>query len=242
MSMKTLGTIDYSLLEQLFDHLPDIAFFIKDAEGKYRVVNHSIVDRHGFRSKSQMIGCCPTDICPGELGKVLAEQDAQVLRSGQPILDRLELHWYSPQTPGWCLTTKLPILDDKGVVVGILGVSQDVRLPVETDEIPQGVAAALRYLEDHFQSEVSPSSLAREAKLSPTRFARIIKRVFGMTPNQLISKTRLTEAARLLRETERSIAEIGLACGFYDHSAFTRAFRSAMGASPSEFRREREGF
>ncbi len=236
-SLKNNTVISHELLEQLFDHTPDIAFFIKDAEGRYSTVNHSIIERHGLKHKSQMIGCRPHDVCPGELGSVLTEQDSQVLRTGRPIMDRLELHWYSPNIPGWCLTTKLPIMDEAGKVVGIIGISKDIRAPVSIQEIPDGVAAALRHLEEHFSDPITPPGLANLAKLTPPRFARIIKRFFGMTPNQLISKTRLTSAANMLRESNRTISEISLACGFYDHSAFTRAFRAATGSSPSEFRK-----
>jgi AraC-like DNA-binding protein len=78
--------------------------------------------------------------------------------------------------------------------------------------------------------------LARLAGLPPVRFARLIKRIFRVTPNQLIIQTRLAAAARLLAETERSVADIAYACGFYDHSAMTRAFRSATNQTPSQFR------
>ncbi|MEO7319261.1 MAG: helix-turn-helix transcriptional regulator, partial [Chthoniobacteraceae bacterium] len=77
---------------------------------------------------------------------------------------------------------------------------------------------------------------ARLARLPAARFARIIKRIFGLTPIQLIAKMRLAAASRLLRETHRSIAEIAHECGFYDHSAFTRAFRAVTSVTPTQFR------
>ena len=177
--------VDMRLLEQLFDHTPDTAFFIKDAQGRYIAVNQSLLERHGLRSRAQMLGRRPCDVCPGDFGRIPAEQDAFVLRTGRPIVERLELQWYSPNQPVWCLTTKLPMRDASGAVRGIIGISKDVRSPVAPQEIPAGVEAAL---------------------------------------------------ARLLRETERDVAAIALECGFYDHSAFTRAFRSAMSATPTEFR------
>ena len=122
--------VDTSVLENLFDQVPDVAFFVKDAAGRYAVVNESLVARHGLRAKSQLIGRRPRDICPGEFGGIPSDQDAAVLRTGRPIVDHLELHWYAPHRPGWCLTTKLPIRDAGGSVVGLIGVSRDVRAPV----------------------------------------------------------------------------------------------------------------
>ena len=232
----TAQVVDMRLLEQLFDHTPDLAFFIKDAAGRYLAVNHSLLERHGLRDKAQMLGRRPNDVCPGDFGRIPAEQDAYVLRTGKPIIERLELQWYSPHKPVWCLTTKLPMRDAAGAVTGIIGISQDVRAPVAPQEIPASVAASLARLETGYAAPLTPSTLARIAKLPPARFARIIKRIFGITPIQLIAKTRIAAASRLLRETDRSIAEIAHACGFYDHSAFTRAFRAVTSVTPTQFR------
>jgi AraC-like DNA-binding protein len=64
-----------------------------------------------------------------------------------------------------------------------------------------------------------------------------MKRYFGLTPSQYIAKTRITAASRLLRETDQSVADIALSCGFYDHSAFTRTFGKMTGTTPSRLRR-----
>ncbi len=228
--------VDARLLEQLFDQTPDIAFFIKDRVGRYVVVNHSLVERDGFQHKSQLLGKRPYEICPGELGRVPSDQDTAVIRSGRPILDHLELHWRRPHQPCWCLTTKLPLRDRAGAIIGLIGLSRDVRASVPIDDIPAGLTRALERLEKHYDEPLSPSDLARRAGLSAPRLARLVKRIFSITPSQLINKTRLAAASRLLHETDRSIADIALDCGFYDHSAFTRAFRSATGQTPTQFR------
>lgn len=228
--------VDVAVLESLFDLVPDVAFFVKDLAGRYTAVNDSLVARHGLRTKAQVLGKRPRDICPGDFGGVPSRQDAAVLRTGRPMLDHLELHWYAPHKPGWCLTTKLPLRDAAGAVVGLIGISRDVRAPIQTREIPVKVAEALNYLEANLAEAVTPATLARRADLPPHRFARFLKRFFGLTPNQYIAKARITAASRLLRETADSVADIALACGFYDHSAFTRAFRKITGTTPSRFR------
>lgn len=229
-------SVDAGLLEMLFDQAPDVAFFIKDVTGRYTAVNQSLVERHGLQLKSQVLGKRPTDICPGDLGRIPAAQDAAVLRTARPLLDHLELHWYAPHKPGWCLTTKLPIRDASGVCIGLIGISRDVRAPIAASEIPMGFATALEGLEQNPAEAVSPSGLARKARMAPSRFARLMKRFFGITPRQFIAKTRIAAASLMLRETERSVAEIAVACGFYDHSAFTRAFRSVTGVTPTQYR------
>ena len=228
--------IDVTVLESLFDQVPDVVFFVKDIAGCYTAVNASLVARHGLRDKSQVIGKRPRDICPGDFGGIPSRQDLHVLRTGRPILDHLEMHWYEPNKPGWCLTTKMPMRGDSGAIEGLIGISRDVRAPIHTDEIPLRVAAALNQFETNLSAPMTPAALAARAGLPPHRFARFMKRFFGLTPSQFITKARVTAASRLLRETDQRVASIALSCGFYDHSAFTRAFRKVAGTTPSQLR------
>ena len=59
------------------------------------------------------------DICPGDFGRIPSAEDFTLLRTGRPMLDPVELHWYAPHKPGWCLTTKLPMGDAAGNIVGL---------------------------------------------------------------------------------------------------------------------------
>jgi PAS domain S-box-containing protein len=233
-----LPAVEVALLQTLFDQAPDVAFFVKDAQGRYVAVNESLVMRHGLKHKSDVLGKCPRDICPGDFGRLPSEQDARVLRTGRPLIGHLELHWYRPHDPVWCLTTKLPIHGVDGEVLGLIGFSRDVRARIERHEIPADFAAALDEFEQDLSEDVTSTSLAHRSKLSPQRLARLTRRLFGLTPSQLITKTRVATASRLLRETNKSVAEIAQAAGFYDHSAFTRAFRSATGVTPSSYRNQ----
>jgi len=234
-------TGEAATLAALFDHVPDTAFFVKDRAGRYVAVNRSMAERVGVRDPKEMRGRRAADFYPSNLAVRYTDQDEWVLRTGQPIRDRLEMHWYPRRRPGWCLTTKLPWRDGGGAVVGLVGISRDLRAPGDSEVIPASLAPTLEHLEAHYAEPVSPARLAGLAGLSAVRFARLIKRLFRMTPSQLITQTRLAAASRLLQETEKPIAEVALASGFYDHSAFTRAFRSATGETPTGYRRSVRG-
>ena len=231
-----LWSSQLTVIEQLFDHVPETVFFLKDLQGRYLAVNQSLVERCGLQEKHQLVGRHVREIFPRELAELYALQDQAVLRTGRPIIDHLELHWYERRRPGWCLTTKLPMRNAQGQIVGIAGISRDLRAPGDREAIPYKLASTLGYLESNYHEAISPGSLARLAGLPPVRFARLIKRIFRLTPNQLITQTRLAAAARLLSETNRTVADIACACGFYDHSALTRAFRSAANLTPTQFR------
>lgn len=229
----------HELLEALFDHLPDVAFFIKDTGGRYRVVNDSLVERCGLQRKEEIIGRNVHELFPPELAKVFAAEDQAVVQTGKPLLDRLELHWHPRRRPGWCLTTKLPLKDEHGRIIGVVGISRDIRGSSDRHAIPAGLARAVDHLEANYGSKLTPGSLAKIAGLAPQKFARLIHKVFRVTPVQLIAKTRLAAASQLLRETDDPVVDIAHACGYYDHSAFTRAFRNATGRTPTGYRKIR---
>ncbi len=231
-------SVEVSLLEQLFDLVPEMAFFLKDGSGRYVAINQSLATRHGLQSKLEAIGKTPREICPGEFGLVPTEQDAAVLATGKPLIEHLEYQWHLPHEPVWCLTTKLPIRDPQGNIVGIVGFSRDVRVPIRAGEVPRAFARALADFEKELPADCNPAWLARRARMTPQRLARLTRRIFDLTPSQLISKTRMMAASRMLLDTPHSVSEVAHACGFYDHSAFSRSFRSATGLTPTEFRNQ----
>lgn len=233
-----LTSVPLDALEVLFDQVPDVAFFVKDSDGKYVAVNYSLTARHGLASKQDVLGKRPSDICSGDFGKLPSEQDRAVLRSGIPIVDHLEMQWEIPGHPVWCLTTKIPLNDAAGKTIGIVGFSRDVRMSVEPSMVPVSFARALEIFERDLPSEASPSWLAKLAKMPTHRFARTMKLIFGLTPTQYIAKSRLGRASSLLSQSDKTIAEIAQICGYFDHSAFSRAFKKATGSSPTGFRQQ----
>lgn len=79
-------------------------------------------------------------------------------------------------------------------------------------------------------------SLARGAALSPLHFHRIFRGIVGETPLELHRRLRLERAAHRLVHGGASVTSIAFDAGYETHESFTRAFRDAYSASPSEFR------
>lgn len=72
--------------------------------------------------------------------------------------------------------------------------------------------------------------------MSESRFARLVRRVFHLSPGQRPVKTGVEAASRLLAESDRAVAEAAQLCGYADHSAFTRQFKATTGPGPRDFR------
>ena len=229
-------SIDHAVTEALFDALPDVVFFVKDAKGRYLVVNQTLADRCAGGDKTNLIGKKPSEVFPPALAASYTRQDEAVLASGKCVEHQLELHLYSGLITGWCLTSKHPLRSADGRIAGVTGISRDLNAPTDRAGGFAELAAALNYMQDHFASGLRIEDIARHAGLSLYQFEQRVRRLFQMSPLQLLHKLRLDEATRLLRETNLSLGEIALQTGWCDQSAFTRHFTRYAGIAPGRFR------
>ena len=222
--------------EQLFDDLPDVVFFIKDAAGRYVVINQTLADRCSRGDKCALVGKRPQEVYPAELASHYEHQDAHVLKSGRSVSRRLELHIYSGGGTGWCLTSKFPLRGRGGRIAGIAGISRDLSMPGDRSSGYRELAGAILRMQSGFAENLRIGDLASMARMSVHQFEQRIRRLFQMTPLQLLHKLRIEEATRLLRDTSLPVSEIALNVGYCDQSAFTRFFRKFTGIPPARFR------
>jgi AraC-like DNA-binding protein len=220
---------------ELFDRLPDVVFFVKDLDGAYVEANRTLVRRLGLREAAELLGRTARDVFPPPLGERYLAQDLAVGRSGREISDLLELHLYPNHAEGWCVTCKLPVRGGDGAIVGLAGTSRDVHAPAAESSM-EDLAEAVRHVHQHYDRPLRVAELAALARLSEYRFARRIRALFGLTPAQLVIKTRIDAARRMLQDGSTAIGTIALACGYCDQSALTRQFKAAVGLTPAQYR------
>jgi PAS domain S-box-containing protein len=232
-----LRAVELHSLESLFDALNDVAFFVKDRDGRYLSVNNTLVRRCGLRAKGELIGKTALEVHPAALAQAYMAQDRQVIDSGAALSKHLELHLYPTRSRGWCLTHKVPLRDENGTIVGLAGTSQDLGLADEMHPVYRKIAAIAQHIRENYHGSVSMEELATQAGLSLSRVERLFQRVFHYSPRQLLLQSRLEGAMALLEAPgEQSIADIAYACGYTDHSAFSRQFKAHAGMSPVQYR------
>jgi PAS domain S-box-containing protein len=220
--------------EVLFDAVDDTTFFMKDRRGRYVLVNRTLAKRCGSADKTQLLGRTAAEVFPPPLGDAYLAQDLELIATGEPLLNELELHTYATGEPGWCLTTKQPLRNAAGECIGLVGLSRDLYPP--TNDYGD-VAAAIHEVRNDLEATWTVDEMARLAKLSAYQFDQRIREAFHLSANQLVLKLRMDRAVQRLRDSTKPIVQIALECGYSDQSAFTRQFRRTIGLAPSDFRR-----
>lgn len=229
-------------VDRLFDGVPDIVFFVKDAAGRYMAVNDTLAARCGLAGKEAAIGLTTEELFPPPLGEAFALQDREILRSGNPIRDHLELHLYPGGRRGWCLTFKEVVRGKDGKPAGICGISRDLQTAGDVGEDYAALSATLRHIHSHYDEALRLPDLARMSGFSVYQLDQRIRALFHVTAGQYLVKVRIDAACVRLTNSDEAISQIALGCGYSDQSAFSRQFKQAVGISPLVYRkRAREG-
>lgn len=227
-------------VDRLFDGVPDIVFFVKDADGRYMAVNDTLATRCGLADKADAIGLTAGELFPPPLGDAFALQDRQILGTGHPIRDHLELHLYPGGRSGWCLTFKEPIIGKNGKITGICGISRDLHPSGEAGGDFAAMSSAIDHIHHHYDEALRLPGLAEMAGLSVYQFDQRIRALFHVTAGQYLVKVRIDAACLRLSGSDEPISQIALSCGYSDQSAFSRQFKQAVGISPLAYRKKSE--
>ncbi len=110
--------------------------------------------------------------------------------------------------------------------------SQDSVLP------SMRLANVISHVQKNFHEPLRIEELARIAHLSPSQFQRTFKRTYGTTPQKFIRQVRLYKACEMLKDPNQDITSIAYETGFSSSSFFTSQFKSAMGETPTHYRRK----
>lgn len=101
------------------------------------------------------------------------------------------------------------------------------------------ILSVLVFIQKNLDDKLSLEEYAKVAHFSPYHFHRIFRGMVGESLQEHIRRLRLERAAMRLRRTDRAIIEVALEAGYETHEAFTRAFRTVCGYSPSQYRRDK---
>ncbi len=93
------------------------------------------------------------------------------------------------------------------------------------------------WMTDHLDQPLSVETLADRMAMSPRNFARVFARAFGTAPGRYLLQLRVEAARRLLEQTDKSLRQVAIACGFQSVDVMRRALQRALGTTPLRYRR-----
>lgn len=114
------------LLRTLGDNMFDL-IYAKDEQGHFIYANAALAAMVGAQSPDEILGKTDFDLNPPEIAQRYCADDKQVMHSGQPLMGREEeLRDFKTGELRWHSTTKVPLRDDQGKVIGIVGITRDI--------------------------------------------------------------------------------------------------------------------
>lgn len=134
MTEDTTNLLRRRLLETSFANSP-IAIYAKDIAGKFLAVNQSTLTLLGLDSEDQVIGKSDFDFLTESQAQSYRADEMQVLTTGSALIGKRERFTQSDGATKWYLTDKVPLIDDDGVIIGIIGSTRDVTVMLQPEEL-----------------------------------------------------------------------------------------------------------
>ena len=132
------------VLHTLIDNLPDYIYF-KDAQCRFAAANLATAKIMGVSSPNELLGKTDCDFYPLELAAEYHADEERIMESGQAMINKDEPHLDREGDPRTVMTTKVPLKDKRGKVVGLVGISRDITERKKAEE--EAIAAQQHLLE-----------------------------------------------------------------------------------------------
>lgn len=156
------------LLDALMNNLPDNIYF-KDAQSRFIAVNHAMSLWFGFSDPDEMIGKTDFDLFTAEHAHAALEAEKKIIESGRPVVGLEEEETWPDGHKTWVSTTKVPLRDPQGNIIGTFGLSRDITARKRAEDQLAKVAAELRAKNEILEEDLKMARELQSAML-PQRY------------------------------------------------------------------------
>ncbi|MFG0287474.1 MAG: PAS domain-containing protein [Rhodopirellula sp. JB044] len=116
---------EQSLLNTLLENIPDSIYF-KDLQSRFIRVSRAMAEKFGYHDPQEIIAKSDADIFTLEHAEQARKDELEVIETGVPLVDRVERETWPERDDTWCMTTKMPLVDEDGDTIGTFGISRDI--------------------------------------------------------------------------------------------------------------------
>ncbi|MBN1218558.1 MAG: GAF domain-containing protein [Anaerolineae bacterium] len=178
---------EHTLLRSLIDNVPD-RIYAKDTQSRFIICNVAAAHRFGKTSLDEIVGKSDFDLVPRELAERFYADEQSVIQTGQPVINReepLEIG-EDGQVTRWNLATKVPLRDNQGNIIGIVGLGREI---TELKRIEEALAQE-QYLLHTLLDNVPDRIYFKDTDSRFLRISRSQAEMFGLSdPEQAVGKT-----------------------------------------------------
>jgi PAS domain S-box-containing protein len=186
------------LLTSLMDNLPDTIYF-KDASARFIRINKALVGKFGLSDASGALGKTDGDFFSEAHARQAYEDEQGIMRTGTPLVDIEEKETWPDRHETWVLSTKMPLRDGNGDIIGTFGVSRDITERKRMEERNRQLAALVDSADD--------AILGLDLDDTITVWNKGAERIYGYTADEIVGQSvfllipaELADEARRLRE------------------------------------------
>ena len=135
------------LLDNLITAMPDIVYF-KDRESRFIRINEGFARRNGLGSPSEALGKTDFDVFGNQHASQAFADEQRIIATGQPMIDKEEREDWKDGRVTWVSSTKMPLLDAAGKIIGIMGISRDITGRRRAEESLRMLGSAVEQAEE----------------------------------------------------------------------------------------------
>lgn len=210
------------LLHTLMDHTPDHIYF-KDRESRFIRINRSLADQFGLENPIDAVNKTDFDFFTREHAQQAYQDEQDVIKTGKPIEGKQEKETWPDEQDTWVSTTKVPIRDREGRIIGTCGISRDITEYYRAQQALRDSEANWRSLVESVPDIISTMDLGYRLE-----FINRLPPTLGLKPQDIVGQSvfdflpeehhgRLREAcAKVIATGEVATYEVrGLISGYW---------------------------
>jgi PAS domain S-box-containing protein len=176
----------YQLLRDLMDFIPDVIYF-KDKKGRFVMVNQAHAKGLGVKPDA-LVGKTDFDLFSKIRAKKMAQDDAQVISTGKPIIDKIERATRPDGVDNYVSTTKIPRYDAKGRIVGLIGITRDITRRMQFERLKKDKLSIEKKLESLEELSVMKTEFISTISHELRTPLAVIKQLVTMVFNEVVGK------------------------------------------------------